>query len=122
MMSENGTTQTIRVVSRQGVRKIIQQLSAKHLDTVDGRRGRLRISYLAEGDAEAHNLGPIDITTRDISEEGLGFLARRQLETDQKLLVTIELDDVKYEFPCTVVHCTATLGMYKVGVLFDFAC
>lgn len=122
MTFENDTTQTVQVVSRQGVRKIIQQLSAKHLDTVDGRRGKLRISYLAQGDAEAQNIEPIDITMRDITETGLGLLTRRQLETDQKLLVTIEIDGVRYEFPCTVMHCTATLGMYKVGVLFDFAC
>ncbi len=121
MMFENSTKQAVAVVSPQQARQIIQQLSAKHPNTADGRRARLRISYLTEGDAEAQNLEPIDITIRDISEVGLGFLTRRQLETYQKLLITIEIDGLKYEFPCTVVHCTATVGMHKIGVIFDFA-
>jgi hypothetical protein len=64
---------------------------------------------------------PIYVTTSDISTEGMGFLSPKKLEIHQKVVMNIETDIGEVEVAATVVHCTGTVGMNKIGVKFDLA-
>lgn len=62
---------------------------------------------------------PVFITIRDLSAGGSEFLSPHALVEGQKVNVTLELENDDVEIPATVVHCTGTIGMFKVGVKFD---
>jgi c-di-GMP-binding flagellar brake protein YcgR len=115
----------IVVETKSQMRRLIDQMraSSEQPDRSDGRRGQWRLILASPGIVEIEDTEgsdePIYVTTRDISTEGLGFLTRKQLEEGQKLIMNIETDLGEVEIPATVMHCTQTVGMFKVGVKFD---
>jgi len=58
--------------------------------------------------------------SRDISETGIGIRCRQQINADELVELRFHLDDVLYATRARVVHCTQTLGGYKVGLQFMF--
>ncbi len=113
------------VETRTQMKSLIEQLRAatSETGTIDaGRRANLRIVFGANGVIRAGDEGdvePVYITTRNISETGLGFISRHAFEPMQKVLVTMDIDGAEVELFATVVHCTSTLGgMMKVGLQF----
>jgi c-di-GMP-binding flagellar brake protein YcgR len=115
----------IVVETKSHMVRLVEQLRASTAqeDRQEGRRKNWRLVFATPGslevDGEAKSSEPIYITTRDISSGGLGFLCRRPLEIGRKLVLYIETDNGEVEVAGTVRHCTATVGMYKIGVEFD---
>jgi hypothetical protein len=121
----SGMDVKIVVETKSQMRRLVEQLRAisQEPERSDDRRGRWRLMFATLGVIEVEeNAGsndPVYITTRDISDDGLGFLTRNKLDPGQKLLMNMETDLGDVEVPATVVHCTGTVGMFKIGVKFD---
>jgi hypothetical protein len=115
----------IVVETKSQMRRLVEQLRAtsEPPDQSGDRRGGWRLMFAVLGVIEVEeNIGnnnPIFITTHDISDEGLCFLTHNKLEIGQKLLMNMETDLGDVEVSATVIHCTGTVGMYKIGVKFD---
>ena len=115
----------VRIETVGQVRKFIDRLYAltnQHASS-EVKRGQWRMTYVADGqvnvaceDNESEE-EPIYITTKDISVNGLGFMTKKKFQRGQKLIIRIEVDEgEEIELEGVVVHCTASVGMYKVGV------
>jgi c-di-GMP-binding flagellar brake protein YcgR len=115
----------IIVETKAQMARLVDQLkaSSEQVDRPEShRRERWRLMFATPGSIEmdaSQDNSPIYVTTRDISVEGLGFLCRQQMEVGQKLVIKINTDLGEVEIIGTVRHCTATVGMYKVGLRFD---
>lgn len=118
----------VRVVVRtkKQMQEILRQIHAESEDMAartDGRRQAFRATFGAMGSITCTSHGKpneeIYISTRDISEMGLGFLTKADMRAGQTVVVTLDTDHGTIEIPGTVVHCTTTLGGKKVGVRFD---
>jgi len=116
----------IIVETRSQMKRLIEQLrntTGQNHTTDIGKRERWRMIFGTLGVArpdEDENSDPIFITTRDISEVGLGFMTRRVLEPGRQLVVDIETDEGEIEVVGTVVHCTRSVGeMMKIGLKFN---
>ncbi len=83
------------------------------------KRKQWRMTYVTDGQVNVdskQSCEPVYITTKDISVSGLGFMTKQKFQRDQKLIIRIETDSGEVELEGTVVHCTPSVGMYKVGV------
>jgi c-di-GMP-binding flagellar brake protein YcgR len=117
----------VRVVVRtkKQMQEILRQIHSESDATsrTDGRRQAFRATFGAMGSITCTSAGKtadeIYISTRDISEMGLGFLTKADMRTGQTVVVTLDTDHGTIEIPGTVVHCTTTLGGKKVGVQFN---
>lgn len=116
----------IFVRTHDQMKQFVKQLrkSAGQIEKPDGRRASWRLAHAVPGVVEVDEplalSEPIYIVTRDISVDGLGFMSHQKLRPGQKLLITIETDAGELEIPTVVVHATASVGMFKIGVKFDF--
>jgi len=105
--------------------KLVEQLrtSTSQNEQSEWRRKCWRMKFEAPGMAalECSSItdDPIYLTTHDINPDGLGFLCHHKLTIGQKLIINIETENGEIEIPATVMHCTTTVGMFKVGVHFD---
>ena len=114
----------IAVTTWKQMDEIFQKIMDSTLqeDNDEGRREKWRAMYSTMGTA-SHSDQPrgetIYISCRDISATGLGFFSNKDLDSDDSLLVSLEMDFGIVEIPCKVMHSTATVGGYKVGVKFD---
>ncbi len=115
----------IVVETKSQMRRLVDQLrvSCEQPEPSGDRREKWRLMFATLGVVEVEENAavndPIYITTRDISPEGLGFLTQKKLEPGRKLILNVETDIGDVEVPGTVVHCTGTVGMFKIGVKFD---
>ena len=116
----------IVVKTREQMARFIEQIRCEisPLERSDGRRAHWRFAYAIPAAVELEDppvLGePIYITTRDISVDGLGFVSHYNLRPGQKVLICVDANGSQLEVPATVMHSTISVGMYKVGVEFDF--
>jgi len=55
---------------------------------------------------------------RDINAQGIGLLCREPLEPGTRAELVIDIDGTKYCAALRIVHCTQTVGGYKVGCEF----
>ena len=69
----------------------------------------------SEGSSE-----PLYVTTHNISGESLDFYSPQALETDSKVVVTLETQEGELSIPATVVHSISSVGKPLVAVRFDF--
>ncbi len=105
--------------------KLVEQLRDAYPQSIlpEYRRNHFRLVMALPARVEIkENKGTNDliyVTTCDISTDGLGFLSPKSLKPKQKLVVNIETEIGEVEVPATVIHCTGTVGMNKVGVKFD---
>ncbi len=86
------------------------------------KRKQWRLTYITNGEVTIQSQPesqPIYVTTKDISTDGIGLMTKHQFQPGQKLTICIKTDGGDVEFTGTVVHCTPTVGMFKVGVKFD---
>jgi c-di-GMP-binding flagellar brake protein YcgR len=116
----------IIVETKSQMQQLIDQLSSltdQTPRTDESRRGRWRLMYAAPGMIDLGDSlstkEPVYITTRDISPDGMGFLSREELPNGQKLTLYLDTDLGQVEITGVVVHCTPTVGMYKIGIQFD---
>lgn len=116
----------IIVETKSQMQRLIEQLRSfteQTERTDESRRGRWRLIYAAPGmidfgDSPAIK-EPVYITTRDISCDGVGFLSHEELEIGRRLTVFLDTDLGQVEITGIIVHCTPTVGMYKIGIQFD---
>ncbi len=111
------------IETKNQIKKWIDQLCAKtsQEEKNEQRRIQWRMAYATLGTIEAE--GPFEatyVTTRDLSCDGLGFLASRKLDIGQLVHILLDLDGKEIEVAARVIHCTPTVGMYKIGVVFEF--
>lgn len=59
-------------------------------------------------------------STRDISVSGMGITCRQELEADEVVELSFYVYDTHYTARARVVHCSATVGAYKIGLQFLF--
>jgi len=90
-----------------------------HIDSYEAKRTAARCSWhqpmeLRIGDETTY------VQCRDVSPNGVGLVARRNLDLDQQ--VFIRQGDHEPWVKCRVAHVTRSVGAYKVGVelAFDF--
>ncbi len=62
---------------------------------------------------------PLFITLGHISRSGLEFRSTRRFQLDQKLLITLEIEEGQLQIPATVVHSTQSVLKFVIGVKFD---
>jgi hypothetical protein len=114
------------VETKEQMERVVEQLKSSPLQNAlpERRRNRWWMTYHTPGTVEmgdgSGNLQPIYMAIHDISMEGLGFLSHKPLISGQKLVINLETDNGEIEVCDTVVHCTETLGKFKIGVKFDF--
>jgi c-di-GMP-binding flagellar brake protein YcgR len=116
----------IVVETKSQIGRLIEQLRSitDQVDRTDERRrARWRLVYAVSGtidiDDPSLEKTPIYITTRDISLDGIGFLSHEEIPAGQKITLYLDTDLGQVEIVGIVVHCTPTVGMYKIGVKFD---
>jgi len=120
----------IIIETRAQMAELVRQLNASdkqdvqqgNKDKDEKRRGHWRMVFATPASIEmggTEKQEPVYVTTRDINEDGIGFLCKRQMAAGQKIFITLDTDLGTAEITGTVCHCTATVGMYKVGVKFD---
>lgn len=115
----------IVVETKSHLAKLVEQLQAgpPAEEGPGARRKHWRLKFATPGslagDPSLATNEPVYMTTHDISAGGVGFLCRNELEPGQRLVLLIETDIGDVEVPGIVRHCTATVGMYKVGIEFD---
>jgi hypothetical protein len=89
------------------------------LDSYEAKRGETRCSWpqplelLVDGEV-------VYVQARDVSEGGIGLVAKRDLHLDQH--VQVRRGPSEPWVKCRVAHVTRTIGAFKVGVelTFDF--
>jgi hypothetical protein len=62
----------------------------------------------------------IETRSRDLCENGMGLTSRYRIDDGELLDVRFSHDGRTYEAHARVVHCTQTVGGYKVGLTFIF--
>jgi c-di-GMP-binding flagellar brake protein YcgR len=127
MSNKTGRVMDVKIVveTKGQMRKLMDQLLDSYPQSIfpEHRRGQFRLVVALPARVEmvenksTHD--PIYVTTCDISAEGSGFLSPRELKLRQKVMLNIETDIGEIEIFATVIHCTGTVGMNKVGVKFD---
>lgn len=85
----------------------------------DHRRGDVAVSVrLRMLDEPGHEHGPaFTARTRDISANGLGLVMPEKLPLYQLLQVEVFTHKAAWTGPMRLVHCTQTVGGYKVGLV-----
>lgn len=114
------------VVETKGqMRKLMDQLWDVYPQSIfpEHRRSQFRLVMALPARVEVvetkSTQDPIYVTTCDVSADGAGFLSPRGLKPNQKIMLNIETDIGEVEIYGTVIHCTGTVGMNKIGVKFD---
>jgi len=118
--SENLGGTKLKVREPRQLEELLKRLFADYGGGSDGRRGQLRVSFPCEAWVEGEGLESAGITLRDISIAGVGFYCHRAIPVDQEVTITLEIDGRQVELSGKVAHCTGSVGMNKVGVVFDF--
>ena len=113
-----------RIETTAQMQKFIDELYnlTEQKEASEIKRKQWRLTYTTDGDVKIQSeiaAEPIYITTEDISVSGLGFVTKHQFHPGEKILIRIETDKGEIKIAGTVVHCTPTVGMLKVGVKFD---
>ncbi len=111
----------LRIETTSQMQKFIDELYAltNQKGASEIKRKQWRLVYVTDGKVNVDSqkcCEPIYITTKDISVSGLGFMTKQKFQRDQKLIIRIETDSGEVELEGNVVHCTPSVGMYKVGV------
>jgi hypothetical protein len=79
--------------------------------------------WMLRAPAELHYRGPDGaqvkeyVSVRDISLTGVGVLCRNQPTVGISGELVLPLEDGYYKVDLTVIHCTQSIGGYKVGAL-----
>ena len=99
------------------------ELSSGQKQVSDARRDPWRYRWITSGTVELvgseESSETMSITTRTISPEGLDFRCPRSLEPGCKVLINLKTDEGDLRIPAIVKHCTESVGMPTVGVIFD---
>jgi len=119
-------TTTTKIISRRMLEDILDGIAyeTKEADAENLRRSQWRIRYampatiIPEDSTEAER--PIYVITRDISADGIGFVTHQTLRPGQKVTVILQTDQGDYTLPGTVRHVTISVGMYKIGIQFEY--
>jgi len=115
----------IRIETRSQMERVVKQMkkAAKAVEKSEWRRKHWRLNVDVPGTVEMQEnpktADPLTITTRNISEEGLGFWSDQPIPKGCKILATIETDQGTVEVRGSITHCTGIIGRFMVGVLFD---
>ncbi len=114
----------IEIRTSAQMKKLFSELLRKYnfVPKHEFKRQYWRMPYVTHGYVQV--LGenyqePIYITIQNISEAGIGFIAKEKLNPTQKVNVVLETNEGEIEIPATIVHCTESVGMYKIGARFD---
>jgi hypothetical protein len=119
-------TTKIAVETKEQMGQLMKQLQSSTPQThqPDGKRKQWRMTYdtvgILDWKDDFGNSEPIYISIQDITIDGLGFFSRCRFVIGHKSIITVTTELGEFEVPATVVHCTATLGVFHVGVKFDF--
>jgi len=113
----------ITVETQSQMKRLVDQLQSGsgQAKGSEWRRTEWRLSIAIPGavGADGAQTEPLYVTTRDISVGGTGFLSFHPLKLNLKVVVLLDTELGEIEIPATVVHCTGSVGAYKIGVRFD---
>ena len=89
----------------------------------DGRRCTWRYEWNSGATVRYMNsygsFEELHVLTSHISPLGLDFLCSGELESGQKVVISLDTEDGGLEIPATVLHCTTSVGRNIIGVNFD---
>lgn len=114
----------IEVRTTTQMKKFIEQLFAEYnaVPCSDYNRKYWRMPFVTNGYVqrlEVSGSDPVPITVQNISEDGIGFVTKQRIVPLEKVRIILEVPEGDVEFLGTVIHCTQTVGMYKIGVKYD---
>lgn len=111
----------IQVRTKDEMRRVIDRLTGGSVRSAanEQKRNQWRMQYITMGEAHKNFTEHIYISTRDISIDGLGFESKKKLQPGDELTINITTDDDEFAVCAVVVHCTQSIGTYKVGVRFS---
>ena len=110
---------------RKRINRLLEQIerTTGQKPQPDARRASFRYAWPAHATVELvdpdNSSEPLFVTLGHISRDGLDFRSSRKLQSDQKVLVTLETDEGELQIPATVVHSTESVVRFVVGVKFD---
>jgi len=111
-------TQTDKSASRDIVRQWLETAEqGGQLDSYEAKRGEVRCSWpqplelLVDGEV-------VYVQARDVSEKGIGLVAKRDLQLDES--VQVRRGPSEPWVKCRVAHVTRTIGAFKIGVELSF--
>lgn len=117
------TTEAPKVETLARLAELLSPITWGNLDTWLGkrahRRGDVAVSVrLRLLDEPGYTLGPaFTARTRDLSANGLGLVMPEKLPLYQLLQVEVFTHKAAWTGPMRLVHCTQTVGGYKVGLV-----
>jgi len=109
----------------KSIERLLEQIqrSTGQTPEAEAKRATWRYKWAAPATVEfvdpKDSSGPVCITTRTISAQGLDFCSPNRPKPGCKVLINLETDEGELQIPATVVYCTESVGMPSVGVRFD---
>ncbi len=76
--------------------------------------GDVRISFVDDGDAQQRMLRLLDI-----SIDGMTVKGSNEVSPGTQVAIQLDMEEGPFDASGTVVHCTGTLGGFKVGIRLD---
>jgi hypothetical protein len=115
----------IIIETKSQMAELVEHLksSDNQKDKDEQRRTHWRMIFATTGSIEMGGMDksdPVYVTTRDLNQDGVGFFCKQQFAVGQNVLIIKDTDLGPVEVAGAICHCTGTVGMYKIGVRFDF--
>ena len=110
---------------RERLDRLLEQVASatNQEPQIDARRASFRYAWPAHATVELvetnNSSEPLLVTVGHISQDGVDFRSSRKLESEQKVLITLETNQGQLQIPATVVHSTQSVVKFVVGVKFD---
>ena len=110
---------------RESIIRLLEQIerTTGQKPQPDARRASFRYAWPVQATIELVDADdssePLFVTVGHISRDGSDFRSSRELEPDEKVLVTLETDQGQLQIPATVVHSTQSIVKFVIGVKFN---
>ena len=108
------------ILTPQHVSEWVESFSEPKIKRTQGRQEVY--PELVEIQILRHKASPViaQARTRDLSEGGIGLTSREPIKIDEMVELKFHYEGTCYTVCASVVHCTQTIGGYKVGLRFVF--
>lgn len=83
------------------------------------KRGEPRVDVFGAAEIETQAEGSVRCSVLEISTHGLMMRSRTRLPPSTAVVVTAYLGDESFALTGSVVHCTQTVGAFKIGIQLD---